>query len=61
MRLFGLCQFGIMCLLTMLTTTLLVGQLCEAGEWMPYMWGMIGMIALEVLGCKVTWKENKEE
>jgi hypothetical protein len=54
-------QFAIMCVLTILTATLLIGQWCQAGEWKPYMWGLLAIVALEVLGCRVTWKENKEE
>lgn len=57
----GIGQFLFACIITALAVTMLVGQLWIAREWSDYMWLMLVFILLGIAGCRVSWKEYKED
>lgn len=57
----GIAQFVGACILTALIVALLVGQLIMAKEWQDHMYIMLIMIGLSVMGCKLSWKEYKQD
>lgn len=61
MKILSFVQLALMCVLLLLCIVLTVGQLLVQGEWMPYMYFDIVLVALAVLGVVLSWKEWRED